>query len=73
MRAADFVKQGLSIAAIKSRGECGALKALQRYLHIQEDHLGRKFLFYLGNCINSIIFSVLKILLAISIISCLVL
>jgi len=34
MGATDLVKQGWSIAAIKSRGGYGALKVLQRYLHI---------------------------------------
>ena len=43
MRATDLVKQGWSIAAVKARGGCVALKALQRYLHIQRNHLGRKF------------------------------
>jgi hypothetical protein len=43
MRATDLVKQGWSIAEIQAQGGWRTLKALQRYLHIQGDHLGRKF------------------------------
>ena len=43
MGATDLVKQGWSIAEIQAQGGWRTLKALQRYLHIQGDHLGRKF------------------------------
>ena len=42
--ATDLIyKQGWSIAEVQAQGGWKTLKALQRYLHIQGDHLGRKF------------------------------
>jgi hypothetical protein len=41
MGATDLVKQGWSIAEIQAQGGWRTLKALQKYLHIQGEHLVR--------------------------------
>jgi len=44
MGASDLItKYGWSIAEVQAQGGWKTLKALQRYLHIQGDHLGQKF------------------------------
>ena len=42
MGANDLIKSGWSIAEVQAQGGWKTLKALQRYLHIQAEHLARK-------------------------------
>ena len=42
MGANDLIKSGWSIAEVQAQGGWKTLKALQRYLHIQADHLAKK-------------------------------
>jgi integrase len=43
MGANDLIKSGWSIAEVQAQGGWKTLKALQRYLHIQAEHLAKKF------------------------------
>ena len=43
MGANDLIKSGWSIAEVQAQGGWKTLKALQRYLHIQAEHLANKF------------------------------
>ena len=42
MGANDLIKSGWSIAEVQAQGGWKTLKALQRYLHIQAEHLAKK-------------------------------